>query len=304
MSRPLLFAALLALTVTRALAQMDAEIGLERDNLLLYEPIRLLVQLTNLSPDPLDLSRLSGEKPWLEVFIARPDDTAVSRTEKPWVPPSAILIPGQKRTLATDLLPVFQVREPGSYRIHVRVLFGGRTVTSRVLKFTVERGTSVWQQQVILPPDPKATPPRPRVRLYSLLVHLTGQTRDLFVRIQDPKEDRVFCTTHLGPFVNSSDLGAKVDREGGLHVLQRAGARIFRYSHFTATGKPFPQRLFSDMGSSPRLASLGNEDVEVVGGEEVVVGSKEGKLEGLIPTAPVGQSPRDRPTPSLKRDGF
>lgn len=304
MIRLLPFAAFLALTAARALAQVDAEIGLERDNLVLYEPIRLLVQLTNLSPQPLDPSRMSGEKPWLEVFLARPDDTAVPRTEKPWIPPSAILMSGQKRTLAVDLLPIFQVREPGSYRIHVRVLFGGRAAASRILKFTVDRGTPVWQQQVTLPPDPEATPPRPRARLYSLLVHRAAETRDLFARIQDPQEDRVFCTARLGPFINSSDLGAKVDREGGLHVLQRAGARIFRYSRFTATGKPLPQRLFSDMGSSPRLVLLGNEAVDVVGGEEVVMESKEGKVESLVPTAPVGQPPRDRSAPSLKRDGF
>ncbi len=255
----------------RALAQVDAEIGIERDNLLLYEPIRLLVQLTNLSSEPIESSRMSGEKPWLEILIARPDDTAVPRTEIPWAPPSALLMPSQKRVLAVDLLPAFQVREPGAYRIHARVFFGGRTAASRVLKFTVERGTPVWQQQVVLPPDPKASSPHPRTRLYSLLVHHFGETRDLFVRIQDPREDRVFCTAHVGPFVNSSDLETKVDHEGGLHILQRAGSRIFRYSRFTVTGKPLPQRLFSNIGSNPRLASLGNETVDVVGGEEVVM---------------------------------
>ena len=141
MIRALLAAVLLALAASHAAAQVDAEIALERDALLLYEPIRLLVQLTNLSPRPLDLAKPTGEKLWLEVYVTRADDSAVPRTAKPWAPPTALLMPGQKRVLETNLLSVFQVREPGDYRIHVRVNYGDRSAASRLLKLAVERGT-------------------------------------------------------------------------------------------------------------------------------------------------------------------
>jgi hypothetical protein len=294
----------MALVARLGHAQLDAEIGLERDSLLLYEPIRVLVQLTNFSSQPLDPARTSGEKLWLEIFVTRADDTAVLRTGQPWLPPSAVLMPGQKRTVASDILPAFQVREPGNYRIHARVNYANRAVAARVIRFSVDRGTPVWQQQVTLPPEPGADPARPRARAYSLLVHRGGDTHDLFARIQDPQEERVYCTTRIGPYVNSSDLQVKVDREGGLHVFQRSGARVFRYSRFSVNGKPSPQRLFSDLGSSPRLVSLANDSVDVVGGEEVVSDGKGGRVDDVIPTAPVGQPPKSRSAPATNRNGF
>lgn len=304
MTRSLLAAAGLLLAAAPAPAQVDAEIALERDTLLLYEPVRVLVQLTNFSTQPLDPAKAAGEKPWLEVFVTRSDDTAVPRTSKPWAPASALLLPGQKRTLATDILPLFQVREPGSYRIHVRVNSGGRPVAARTLKLSVDRGTPLWQQQVSLPPDPEDHPPRPRARLYSLLVHRGGEARDLYARVQDPQEERVFGTSRLGPWVNSTDLDARIDRDGVLHVLQRAGARIFRYSRVTAQGRVLPQRVFSNMASAPRLAVLGNESVDIVGGEEIVLDEKKDKVEGMIPTAPLGEPPRRRAAPEGAGGGF
>ncbi len=298
--RALLLAALAGFAAARATAQVDAEIALEREALLLYEPIRVLVQLTNLSPKPLDLARAAPEKPWLEIFVARADDTAVPRTAKPWSPPAALLLPGRKRILETDILPAFQIREPGDYRIHVRVNDHGRPAAARTLKLSVERGTTLRQQQALLPPA--ETSADSRTRLYTLLLHRQGETRELFVRVEDPQQERVFGAFRLGPWVNSADLETKVDREGSLHVLQRAGARVFRYSRVMPNGKIQPQRVFSNIGSPPHLAILGNDAIEVVGGEEIVL--EKGKPEGLIPTAPLASPPRSPPSPSPKGNGF
>lgn len=300
MRRVALVAALAGFVAARAVAQVDAEIALERDSLLLYEPIRVLVQLTNLSPKPLDLARASSEKPWLEIFVVRTDDTAVPRTAQPWTPPVALLAPGQKRVLETNILPAFQIREPGDYRIHVRVNDRGRSAAARTLKLSIDRGAILWQQQALLPAAKGAADAQ--TRLYTLLLHRRGETRDLFVRVEDPQHDRVFGAFLLGPWVNSADFEAKVDPEGALHVLQRAGARIFRYSCVMPNGKIKPQRVFSNIGSAPRLALLGNDAIEVVGGEEIVL--DDDKAEGLIPTAPIAAPPNVRPPSSPKENGF
>lgn len=288
---------LLTLGALAAQAQVTVDFALERSDSLLYEPIQLIVQVTNDSPQPVEFPRMSPERAWLDMLVTTPDQVAVPRSSRPWLSPKLLVLPGETRAISVNITPLFLIRETGDYIILVQAFMNERRLGGRTLKFRVTRGVTVWKQSFTSPADPAEPSGRPQARNYSLVVHRSEGKQTLYARIMDPEEQKVYCTSGVGPMLNLGTPSARVDRQGNLHVFHQTGSRIFTYVVFSPKGKVLSTRSFANMASLPSLEKLADDEVEVVGGEEIVPDRKD----EIIPTAPAVATPPKEPPAGRKK---
>ncbi len=298
-TRRLTFPAFLVIGLASAHGQFDAEVSMERSEFLQYEPVEITIQIANESSEPIDLPRMSPERPWLDLMVTAQDDTAIPRTAAPWKLPRITVLPGQSKAVSINLSPLFLIRDPGEYRVFSQIFLGNRRISGRPIIFCVSKGVTIWRQNFVAPADPADASKKPRPRAYSLVVHRTEARHMLYARIQNPEASRVFCTTALGPLIRAPETPARVDPQGDLHVFYQSGARVFSYARLSASGKMLGTRTFANLTSTPELVTLGDDEVEVVGGEEILPDQK--NREQIIPTAPLARIPPSLSAPSKKK---
>lgn len=287
MIRPPVALGLALLGCCPGFAQVQVELAAERSEYLLYEPLEIKVKVANLMGDALDLRRPSGKEPWLDFLVVTRQNEVIGHTEKPWTAPPMLLAGGEVRSAIINIIPYFALRDPGEYEIVALVALDGKRTTSRGIKISVVKGASVWHQEFTAPADPPTR--QPRFRSYALLIHRTERGQMLYARIQNPKEERVFCTTPLGMIVNYGEPGVRIDRKGNLHVLHQSGTRTFTYNSFSTEGRSLSRRFFSNIGSPPQMVVSEDGELLVVGGEEIFFDDK--NRETVIPTAPAVKIP-------------
>ncbi len=270
-------------------AEVGVQVSFERSDFLLFEKLEARVKITNQNSEPLDMGRMSGDKPWLEFYVTTTEDEEIERSEKAWTPPPLHLMPGEVKSLTFNLLPWFLIRETGQYRVVAEVVNRGKAFSSNPVKFSVVNGPSIWQQEYTAAADPKDASKTMRPRLYSLHVHRVKQAPVLYLRIQNPEAHRVYCTAPLGDIVNYGDPKARVDRKGNVHVLHQSGTRLFTYSEYSPAGKSIQTRYFSNISSTPAMVATSDDETMIVGGEELF--ENKGDVNQVVPTAPVARPP-------------
>jgi hypothetical protein len=279
----------LGLFALAASAQIEVQLSFDKEQYLLYEPIEAKVKLLTLS-DPVNLSRPGEKTPWLDFFVTTQEDEEVDHTDRAWIPPRMILMQNQVKTVAVNLIPLFQIREPGGYKASAQITFNGKQINSSAVKFTIVSGTSIWKQRYTAPADPADPAKKLRPRLYSLLIHRNLSGHMTYARIQNVEEEKVYCTTPLGSIVNYGDPKAKIDSKGNFHVFHQSGTRIFNYTRFSPLGTRLSTRWFSNLSSPPSMATLEDGEIEIIGGEEYFP-DKDPKGQQTIPTPPVARPP-------------
>ncbi len=160
---------LFAATVTPALAQIhiDAKMGREGGDFLLYERTEMFVTLTNTSDTDIVLDN-EGSRSWLSFMICKHDKMPV-RPERQALFKTLTLKQGESKTLRVNLTPLYSFREEGGYTAQAVVtLPGAGDLTSREVPFTVMRGKTVWSQQ---------RPVEGTDRIYSLIRSRPSRTR-------------------------------------------------------------------------------------------------------------------------------
>ena len=254
----------LAVVVGQASAQVTVEVVLDQEQFLRDESLPVEVRVTNRSGQDLQL----GQADWLTFSIERKDGRYVPQTGRVPVGDAFTLESSQVAKRRLDLMPYFELSEPGSYQVTARVTIGqwNQEVVSSPKPFDIIRGLRIWQQDVGVPAVSGA-PEAPEVRRYVLVQAHTFKRLMLYLRLTDLTDLKVHRMVVLGQLVSFSQPEAQVDKQSNLHVLFQTGARAFLYHMISPRGNVLIRETHDYIGSRPVLASDKAGKIIVSGGQ-------------------------------------
>ncbi len=258
-----LCATLVALTAN-AVAQLSVQLRVEKDTFLLYESIRVAVGIRNFSGRTIELEN-SGDRSWLSFMVVSESGDLMNSvgkldTQEP------VLIPGGETVSRTvDILPLYDLRERGTYQVQAVVSVNGVESVSAPVRLTIVNGRELWSQKAGLPGKENAPD---EYRTYSLVARSSAQEELLHVCVKDEAHQVVYGLIPLGGFLSLTPPQARVDKEGQLHVLYQTGPRAYGYVRIDPYAKVLDRAAYSDFITRPQLA-VDDGTVTVHGGEQI-----------------------------------
>ena len=287
----LLIAALAGAFGTRAQAQLIVQVRMPRDGFLLYEPLPVQVTVRNVSGRPIQLSEVENRH-WLDFIVTGESDREVLCLVK-LQPEGSVTIPAnQAVTRVVDLLPLYDLRTHGVYRVQAEINRDGIRTSSALLRFHITQGREIWTQTVGLP----ARDDQPEeYRTFSLQTRRDEQADYLYVCVRDEKKNIVYGMLEMGSYIPLGEPGVRFDKEACLHLLYQSSPRAFGYVRVDSSAHLLDRAVYSDYSSNPELVSDLEGTVVVRGGEKIfprpdrMLTSKE-----LKPTPPPPPPPKPK----------
>ena len=288
----LLAGILLALLAGEVCAQVRVDISFKRKLYVLYEPIIATVTINNLSGRPLLLDN-SGNDRWFGFNIETADGRIVPPINPDYALAPAAVGPGEKLSRAVNLTPLFPLRDFGLYRVKATVFVPEfkRYFSSPPLGVEITEGRPIWQEVVGVP----GAEGKPSLRTITLLSHKRSRSTDLYVRIEDRENGKIFATHRLGPFLSFGRPDVLLDARNEIHILQNSQPKNFVYTHLGLQGEVLAQSAHMEVGKSrPALGKRPDGSVVVAGGRVRTPGEEE-KAEAAADK--VGDRPVPLPAP-------
>src|SRR5882672_4815847 len=213
-------------------AQVSVEVVVDQAQFLRDEPLSVKVRVTNRSGRTLHLGQ---DNEWLAFAIESLDGAVVARLAEPQVSGAFTLESAQVATRLVDLVPCFELSQPGRYTVAatVKIKELNDEVEARPKPFEIIRGTRLWEQAFGSP----ASSGPPEVRKYVLQQANYNKELKLYLRLTDVSEQKVFRVFPLGPLVSFSQPEAQVDKASCLHALFQTGARSFLFYVISPNGE-------------------------------------------------------------------
>src|SRR5579862_3861949 len=241
--------AVLAMSVS-ARAQLSVQLKMDRDALLLFESIPVIVNLRNFSGRTIELANRDGV-PWLSFLITDEAGANISAVGNQFVSDAVKIAPGSTVSLTVNLLPHYDLRQRGGFMARAVVDGGGTHVLSTPVRFSIMNGQEIWKQTIGLPPAEGQT--NEEYRTYSLQLRRGDNEDVLYVSVQDVARSLVYGVIPLGDFIAMGEPSAKADNAGYLHVLYRSGPRSISYADVGPDAKVVKHVVYSDVLSVPQL---------------------------------------------------
>jgi hypothetical protein len=241
-------------------AEVNVEIVLDQEQFLRSESLPLHVRISNFSGQTLQLGTTAD---WLTFSIQGRED--IPLRQKGDLPPAKPfrLASSKTASLSVDLMPCFNLSEPGHYSVTARVRIPDieKELTTPAKEFNIVSGTKLWEREFGVP----GTHP-PVVRKFALQQATFLRQLRLYVRLTDPGEAQVFHVLPLGALLSFSTPEAVLDKSSNLHVIFQNGPRNFLYSVITPDGELIIRQTWDHEGTRPRLVAEDDGRVTVHGG--------------------------------------
>lgn len=247
-------------------AQLSVQLKMERDTLVLFESIPVVVNVHNFSGHTIELTN-QGRSPWLNFVITDTAGASLSPVGDPLTPEPATIPPGHTVGITVNLLPRYDLRQRGTFTVRALVDVERTRALSPPIRFTIINGREIWRQTVGLPIAPGET--NEEYRTYSLLLRRADYNEVLYASVQDEPHGLVYGVFPLGEFIALGEPSARVDVSGQLHVLYRSGPRAISYDEIAPDAKVVKRAVYSDVLSVPQLVVENDGTVIVRGGEQV-----------------------------------
>jgi hypothetical protein len=245
--------------------QLSVQLRAEKDIYLLYESIPVVVGIRNGSGRTVEIER-SGGQPWLSFFVADGAGSLVKSVGQLQAGDSVLIPPGQTVSRTIDILPLYDLRMRGSYRVQAVINANGMEAISAPIKLTIMNGRELWSQTVGLPASGNGAD---EYRTYSLVARSAPQQDLLHICVKDEAHQLVYGLLPLGGFLTLTKPEARIDKQGHLHVLYQNGPRSFGYVHVDPYARIVERTAYSDFLSKPRLVTDDDGITSVRGGEQV-----------------------------------
>ena len=267
-------------------AQVTVELLLEQDQFLRDESMPIKVRVVNRSGQTLALGR---EAEWLVFHVANRDESLVDKLADVPLGQEFSLESATAANKTMDLMPFFDLSQPGAYTVsaQIRVKEWNQEFVSPPKSFEIVRGASLWDQEVGVP----AAGGVPEVRKFTLQQATYRKQFQLYARVTDVEERKVFKVLRLGQLVSFSHPEAQVDKESRLHVLFQTGARAFIYCVVSVDGAIVAKQTHDYTQTRPTLKSADDGRIIVAGGVRRALPSD------LPPPAPTGTSTNEVKAP-------
>lgn len=284
---PLLVAALCLGSAARA--QIELRLATEREFFLPGEELDVAVKVANFSGGPLTL----GEQPdWIRFTVERSDSGVVNKLSEVSESGSFTLEHATVGTLHFDLMPHFVLDRPGNYRVVAQATTpkSAEIYSSEAKSFEIVSGVRLNPDRVLGVTLPDGTIVK---RKYILQQVNFLRKLQLYLRVTDGEENRIFKVTKLGPVVTFDPPRWVVDRQNCFHVLHRIDANTSAYHMFEPDGQAVRRELHRYTTTTPELRV--NE-----AGEVAVIGGVRRPSPGDIPAPGTNRPPAKVTTTALK----
>lgn len=282
----------LLLNLTGAMAApLSVQLRCDKDTYLVYEAIPVVVSLHNYSGRTIQIDE-TDQRSSLEFVVTSESGQMIPAFGRPRFGQPVIIPSGQTVSQTINLLPLFELRQRGTYRVRAVVRSETGIVESSPVRFTLINGRELWSQVVGLPVSDNEPE---QYRTY-VLVAGRGQRGDtLYVSVRDDPHSTVYSLVPLGDFLSTLQPQARVDHSGNLHVLFQNGPRSFGYVQIDPFARPVTQAAYSDFSSTPTL-TVGDGEVSVTGGEQTYP-----KVERIMTDRELNPPPPSPPPKSKRR---
>ncbi|HXI82925.1 MAG TPA: hypothetical protein VNL17_02405 [Verrucomicrobiae bacterium] len=261
-----MLALLVALIVPwSAHAQISVQLTMERDTLILFEAVPVVVNVRNFSGRTIELAD-DNQTSWLSFLISDEASATISPVGKQLAFDPVKIAPGRTVSITVDLLPHYDLRQRGTFTVRAVVDGGSRHALSPPVKFTIIKGREVWKQTVGLPVAAGET--NEDYRTYALLSRRAEHNEVLYASVQDDPHELVYGMVPLGETISVGEPSAMIDKAGHLHVLFRSGPRSYSYAEVDPDAKVLNRAVYSDVLSVPHLVTDADGTVVMRGGEQ------------------------------------
>lgn len=247
--------ACLALVAGGARAQVQVSCSVPNTQVLLHEPIPVVVTLRNGSGEPM---QASGDSAYALGFeVTDPDGIRIGmrRDAAPHVPSS--IAPGAEVAFTNDLQALFRLDRPNPVAVSVRLESGGRTYATAKSFVDIQPGSEVASTRV--PVDGGA------LRTVSLRVMNREQRDRLFLRLDDEAAGLCYGVIDLGRYIRVGAPVVEIDSQRRIHVLHLSGPNQFTHSVYALNGDRVSQRIVSGETSSVRLVPDAEAGFKITG---------------------------------------
>ncbi len=268
-------------------AQVQVHVKMERDGFLLYEPIPVAVGIQNFSGRDLELANQGGT-PWLEFTVTDEHGQMIGAAGKADTTAALVVPAGRTVARTVDLIPLFDLRQRGTFRVQARIRGGGVVVVSSPVSFSVGSGRELWRQTVGVRGAEKVDD---QSRTYTLLTHRESEYDVIYAGVQDESRQLVYGMLRLGRYVVLGEPEARTDGAGHLHVLYCTAPHSFAYAHIDPQAKIVDRAAYSDVVTLPRLTTDAEGRVAVRGGEKTF--PREKRAQAGDTNTPRAVTPRD-----------
>ena len=269
-------------------AQVSLEVVLDQEQYLRDESLPVKVRITNVSGQTLHLGK---EADWLSFSVESRDGFVVRKLAEPQVAGEFDLESSLTATKRVDVMPCFGLSRPGRYTVtaSVKIPQWNQELVTRPKVFDVVSGTKLREFEFGVP----ATNAVPEVRKYTLVQANSLKRLQLYVRVTDPPEARVFRVVPVGPLVSFSNPESQLDRSSHLHLLFQTGPRSFSYSVVNPDGELIVRQTHDYAGGSRPVLRGGVE------GRVFVAGGARRMSASDVPAALLTVSTNDLKAPKL-----
>jgi hypothetical protein len=243
---------------------VSVEVTLDQEQFLAHEALNAAVRVANFSGRTLKL----GDQPdWLRLAVQSDNGLEVTSQGTPPVLGEFELPTASRGTRRVDIAPYFTIGKPGRYQITavVRISELNLEVSSPPKRFNVVSGAKFWEQNFGLPAS-GAGDSTMEIRKYSLIQALHENQTELYFRLSDESDERVFKVFPVGVMLTFTEPEMRVDRQTCLHLLFQMAARNFTYDVFRPNGELAVRQLYQYTTTRPTLRVKEDGTVKVVGG--------------------------------------
>jgi hypothetical protein len=254
----------LAGSLCAARAQVDVQVVMDQTEFLPSEAVHLSVRVINHSGQTLHF----GPDDWLSFMVEAQDGLIVVKTGDPPTDHNFDLETSGVATQHADVGPYFTISRTGHYTVvaTVKLKDWDREVASAPKGFDVIQGVKMWEQQFGVPEASSTNHDAPEVRKYILQKATYLKHLQLYLRLTDPEEERVFRVLAIGPMTSFSQPETQLDQQNKLHLLYETSARTFLYVVVNPNGDITMRQVYWYTDSAPRLKTDDDGVIYVGGG--------------------------------------
>lgn len=239
-----------------AQGQVELKLRIANSTVLHMEPIHASLAVINGDGTDLLIGETNGNTRLFFDIEANPGQI-VRRTEVPLFRQPAAVPANKSGTLEFNLLPLYQLREPGAYAVIARIHGPGGLVMSSRQFLDIVPGMAVA----------KLTKTGPDERRYTYQLRTISRDREehLFLRVDEEAKDLCYGVHDLGSLIRLVDPVLRSDGRGRVHVLHQSAPTRFTHSMFEYDGEPISSKFYSGLVSSVALQTTEDGDIVIAG---------------------------------------
>lgn len=236
-------------------AQFELSANLANPNALQYEPVIVILKVSNTGPYP---ATVGGEGGAVLSFRVEREAGRIVDEQPPGLILAPFMVPPRETvTREVNVARAYDLRKTGSYTLYARLDHRGTRSRSGRMYLDVVPGLIIHEQRVMT---------RSGSRTISLRTLQRDRVMHLFCRIEDEQRQICYGVHDLGRLLRHDPTGILVDSEDLIHVLHQSGPTRYSHSIFGADGTPIRQEYVAKGNRSAELAIGEGGDVVVQGG--------------------------------------